>query len=470
MQRLNQMNGRTRSTVNYMESLLTFHEQQGRVFSELPSIGNDPIDLWKLKNHVARYGGFDAVTDGKHWADIGIALGFAQSPNLANQIRGAYRKWVQPFEEFILRSMANEAHKKKIAELERRMRRDRRAGETEAAAEAEEDDPDVKRCGICTKRCTEMEIARNLTITCDCCLETFHMACLDSPPKVRRDDFFCAKCLVKSTDQFGFEDGGEYSLLEFAHCANRWKEHYFGIDVPGQRDGVTEDETEREFWRIVEDPYNEVEVEYGADLHATVHGSAFPTLDRQPDDPYSKHPFNLNNLPTIPPSLLSHLSVNISGMMVPWVYVGHCFSTFCWHVEDHWAYAVNYVHLGETKTWYIIPEWGADMFEAAMQKAVPELFGKHVVICGCFRDLFGSLPSSSFSRENPGPPFPPDDHVVASIPPERRRSCLRDRPTSRRIHCHLATSIPLRFQPRLQCRGSRQLCSAGLVACRTSVR
>ncbi|KAI9012311.1 JmjC domain, hydroxylase-domain-containing protein [Hyaloraphidium curvatum] len=384
LQRLNQMNGRTRSTVNYMESLMTFHEQQGQVFTDLPSINQRPIDLFKLKKEVAGMGGFDAVTQDKRWGDIGAKLGFNHShaPSLANQVKTAYRKWILPFEEHIQRSLANAARKKKAAEQQRSQRRERRARDDDSDTEQPADSAKGQSvegtlCSVCEEACVETGAARDDTITCDCCSGVYHIACLDPPPKVWRQDWFCAKCLADSVENFGFEDGGEYSLLEFAHTANRWKEHYFDMDLPGGGPaGVSEDDVEREFWRLVEDPYNEVEVEYGADLHATIHGSAFPTLDKQPDSPYASHPFNLNNLPTIAPSLLSHLNVNISGMMVPWVYVGHCFSTFCWHVEDHWAYAVNYVHLGETKTWYIVPEWGADMFEAAMRRAVPELFEK----------------------------------------------------------------------------------------------
>lgn len=41
----------------------------------------------------------------------------------------------------------------------------------------------------------------------------------------------------------------------------------------------------------------------------------------------------------------------ITGVMVPWLYVGSCLSAFCWHVEDHALYSVNYLHLGAPKVW-----------------------------------------------------------------------------------------------------------------------
>ena len=66
--------------------------------------------------------------------------------------------------------------------------------------------------------------------------------------------------------------------------------------------------------------------------------------------------------------------MDISGMKVPWMYVGMCFSTFCWHTEDHWTPSINYLHWGEPKTWYGIPSRYAEKAEEVMRSSAKELF------------------------------------------------------------------------------------------------
>lgn len=81
-------------------------------------------------------------------------------------------------------------------------------------------------------------------------------------------------------------------------------------------------------------------------LNRWIHGNItfaafffFPLLQK-----YLKCGWNLNNLAMMNPSVLTHVTADICGMTLPWLYVGMCFSSFCWHIEDHWSYSINYLH------------------------------------------------------------------------------------------------------------------------------
>ncbi|KAI4118291.1 MAG: hypothetical protein LQ345_001635 [Seirophora villosa] len=229
-------------------------------------------------------------------------------------------------------------------------------------------------CDTCGKTDDKLAI-----FVCDGCENSYHWYCLDPAVEIpANQDWHCPRCLV-GTGEFGFEEGGIYSLKQFQEKAQLFKDSYFAPKMPydpvlNTKRQVTEDDVEREFWRLVESITETVEVEYGADIHSTTHGSGFPTIEKSPLDTYSTDPWNLNILPLHPESLFRHIKSDISGMTVPWLYVGMCFSTFCWHNEDHYSYSANYQHFGSTKTWYGIPGADAERFEEAMRQAVPDLF------------------------------------------------------------------------------------------------
>jgi histone demethylase JARID1 len=228
------------------------------------------------------------------------------------------------------------------------------------------------------EKCGRGDDMTNLLL-CDGCDYGYHIYCLDPQLKTVPDrDWYCDRCLV-GTGEYGFADGEIYSLRQFQEKANNFRDLYFQKRLPydpvqNKPRLATEDDVEREFWRLVESVHETVEVEYGADIHSTTHGSGFPTVERHPTNSYSTDPWNLNILPLHPESLFRHIKSDVSGMTVPWLYVGMCFSTFCWHNEDHFTYSANYQHFGATKTWYGIPGEDADKFESAMREAVPELF------------------------------------------------------------------------------------------------
>ncbi|CAN8303828.1 unnamed protein product [Cochlearia groenlandica] len=183
---------------------------------------------------------------------------------------------------------------------------------------------------------------------------------------------------TESDEKFGFNPGSEFTLDEFEKYAMRFKESYFEKkDLKWTQPSV--EEVEGEYWRIIEQPTDEVEVYYGADLENGVLSSGFykkneSLTGNSEMDKYIVSGWNLNNLPRLPGSILSFEDCDISGVLVPWVYVGMCFSTFCWHVEDHHLYSLNYHHFGEPKVWYGVPGSNATALEKAMKKHLPDLF------------------------------------------------------------------------------------------------
>ncbi|OCH95910.1 hypothetical protein OBBRIDRAFT_787757 [Obba rivulosa] len=281
-------------------------------------------------------------------------------------------------------------------------------------------------CEVCHKKNHGEEM-----LLCDGCDCGFHIFCLDPPlSSIPKGQWFCHTCLFGTGGDFGFDEGEEHSLSSFQARDAEFRKLWFTMHPPssaskdsdkaGSTNGakhadtdtkmasadeqedpaaakararqreldrddptvnwfadkvrVTERDVELEFWRLVRSQTETVEIEYGADVHSTTHGSGMPTLETHPLDPYARDPWNLNNIPILSDSLLRYIKSDISGMTVPWTYVGMVFSTFCWHNEDHYTYSINYMHWGETKTWYSVPGAAADKFEAAIRSEAPDLF------------------------------------------------------------------------------------------------
>ncbi|ORZ22711.1 JmjC domain, hydroxylase-domain-containing protein [Lobosporangium transversale] len=419
IQRLNSMEGQTRTNLNYLEQLYKFHRQQGHPVYKIPQLDKRPMDLYQLRKEVAARGGYQKVTASKKWAEIGRGMNYTrkQCTSMSNALKNAYLNIILPYEVYLAKhkqpnstaSSPGDAIAGTKREASTDMSLDESQGtlatpaaspppsnsmpsspagslldrmSTEPASFKSEDshtssqndseNNNVDKSKAICELCRQGGHLDRMLI-CDGCELGHHTFCLSPPLQhIPKSDWYCPKCLIAGED-FGFEEGEEYSLSSFQQKCNTFKKEYF--EKMGYADGkVSEDVVEREFWRQVENAFETVEVEYGADLHSSQHGSGFPTQKRNPHDKYSTHPANLNNMPVLPQSLFRHIKSDISGMMIPWLYVGMCFSTFCWHNEDHYTYSINYMHWGETKTWYGIPASDALKFEETMRQAVPELF------------------------------------------------------------------------------------------------
>ncbi|XP_062314993.1 lysine-specific demethylase 5B-B isoform X1 [Osmerus eperlanus] len=235
---------------------------------------------------------------------------------------------------------------------------------------------DLYVCLVCSSGTDEDRL-----LLCDGCDDSYHTFCLIPPlSDVPKGDWRCPKCLAqecsKPQEAFGFEQAyRDYSLRAFGDMADSFKSDYFNMPVHM----VPTELVEKEFWRLVGAIEEDVTVEYGADIASKEFGSGFPIKNGRfkvapADEKYLKCGWNLNNMAMMDPSVLTHVTADICGMTLPWLYVGMCFSSFCWHIEDHWSYSINYLHWGEPKTWYGAPGFAAEQLEEVMRKLAPELF------------------------------------------------------------------------------------------------
>lgn len=252
-------------------------------------------------------------------------------------------------------------------------------GENYDFPESDSDD-DADGCLICRKNHSP-----TLTLLCDNCNNPFHIKCLQKPlEEIPEGTWYCDRCLI-GTGAYGFEENPEikYNIWEFVEHCKEFEKSFLDTHSK-QGEPVTLDQIEKIFWDLVEAENSELKVKYGADIHNLKPGeiSGFPTIDmpNSPYDPnaesssYINHPWNLTRLPFAKGSLLNFNNSRISGMTVPWIYVGSLLSTFCWHVEDHYTLSANYCHFGNIKKWYGIPSSHADAFESFMKASAPDLF------------------------------------------------------------------------------------------------
>ncbi|GMM47590.1 histone demethylase [Pichia kluyveri] len=274
------------------------------------------------------------------------------------------------------------------------------------------------------------------TLICDGCSRGFHMDCLSYRlDKVPKFDWFCNECLVGSTSvyaDYGFEEefANKFSLNEFSKYCKEWENEFYNylrnhnlidkLQLEVIEDGkgnhkFSEVSVEKLFWHLTNGTIripksSKLKIRYGADINSKVPGelSGFPNKDsisnNNEDDKYIDDEWNLTKLPFAKGSLLEYVckSLNdetgsevessevkpegISGMSIPWIYVGGPLSTFCWHKEDHYTLSANYSHLGAPKKWYGIANKDCEKFDKIINNIAPEYEAKQ-------RDLMHQLVS-----------------------------------------------------------------------------
>ncbi|KAI3421506.1 uncharacterized protein J3R85_012198 [Psidium guajava] len=346
------------------------------------------LDLCRLFNAVKRFGGYDKVVKDKKWGDV---FRFVRSVGKVSEcakhvLCQLYREHLYDYEGYYNRLNRKKAkiYKRRIqpegkrenglecSSSKRRRRSEGARKVCQMKGEVEEEERYDQICEQC-----DSGLHGEVMLLCDRCNKGWHIYCLCPPLKqIPPGNWYCLDCLNSNEDNFGFVPGKKFSMEDFKRIADRAKKKWFGSG------SVSRAQMEKKFWEIVEGSVGKVEVMYGSDLDTSVYGSGFPRVnDERPDsveskvwDEYRASPWNLNNLPKLKGSMLHAVQNSIAGVMVPWLYVGMLFSSFCWHFEDHCFYSMNYLHWGEPKCWYSVPGSESSAFEKVMKETLPDLF------------------------------------------------------------------------------------------------
>uniref|UniRef100_A0A4W6FYN2 [histone H3]-trimethyl-L-lysine(4) demethylase n=1 Tax=Lates calcarifer TaxID=8187 RepID=A0A4W6FYN2_LATCA len=384
IQRLNELEAQTRVKLNFLDQIAKFWELQGCTL-KIPHVERKILDLYQLNKVWA---------ESRRWSRrlrCRFPFFFLQKATLTNDTKDKeytphdlpQRQSVQPQETCSIarrakrmRSEVSSVKTEPREVCENRPNLRRRMGTCVAKPEPGKNKVDQYMCLVCGSGSAEDRL-----LLCDGCDDSYHIFCLIPPlHDVPKGDWRCPKCLAQECGKppvaFGFEQASRnYTLQAFGDMADSFKSDYFNMPVHM----VPTELVEKEFWRLVSTIEEDVTVEYGADIASKEFGSGFPVrnghFEVSPEDEhYLSSGWNLNNMPVLDASVLTHVTADICGMKLPWLYVGMCFSSFCWHIEDHWSYSINYLHWGEPKTWYGAPGYAAEHLESVMKKLAPELF------------------------------------------------------------------------------------------------
>uniref|UniRef100_UPI0037E8164E LOW QUALITY PROTEIN: lysine-specific demethylase 4B n=1 Tax=Semicossyphus pulcher TaxID=241346 RepID=UPI0037E8164E len=114
------------------------------------------------------------------------------------------------------------------------------------------------------------------------------------------------------------------------------------------------DDLERKYWKNL----TFVSPIYGADVSGSIYDE-------------DVHEWNIGHLNTLLDMVEQECGIVIEGVNTPYLYFGMWKTTFAWHTEDMDLYSINYLHFGQSKSWYAIPPEHGKRLERLAQGFFP---------------------------------------------------------------------------------------------------
>ncbi|XP_033937195.1 lysine-specific demethylase 4B isoform X2 [Pseudochaenichthys georgianus] len=114
------------------------------------------------------------------------------------------------------------------------------------------------------------------------------------------------------------------------------------------------DDLERKYWKNL----TFVSPIYGADVSGSIY-----------DEDIQE--WNIGRLNTLLDMVEQECGIVIEGVNTPYMYFGMWKTTFAWHTEDMDLYSINYLHFGQSKSWYAVPPEHGKRLERLAQGFFP---------------------------------------------------------------------------------------------------
>ncbi|XP_054645821.1 lysine-specific demethylase 4B [Dunckerocampus dactyliophorus] len=114
------------------------------------------------------------------------------------------------------------------------------------------------------------------------------------------------------------------------------------------------DDLERKYWKNL----TFVSPIYGADVSGSIYDENIQE-------------WNIGHLNTLLDMVEQECGIVIEGVNTPYLYFGMWKTTFAWHTEDMDLYSINYLHFGQSKSWYAVPPEHGKRLERLAQGFFP---------------------------------------------------------------------------------------------------
>lgn len=99
VQRLNELEAKTRVKLNFLDQIAKFWELQGSSL-KIPMVERKALDLYSLHRLVQEEGGLESTTNGRKWSKIASRLGYPVGKSVGTILKGHYERILYPFDVF----------------------------------------------------------------------------------------------------------------------------------------------------------------------------------------------------------------------------------------------------------------------------------------------------------------------------------------------------------------------------------